>query len=103
MNLATPIVLNGPGDVVIAMSRPTGTGPRPATAEVSEFRGRPSTGHYVGEDPDPGSAAVDLKLNPEAIGSNGNYVIRATGTNGSGEAIQLVTRRSTGPANSGRL
>lgn len=89
VNLATPIVLKGPGDVVIALSRPTGTGPRPATAEVSEFRGRSYTGNYVGEDPDLGSAAVDLKLNPEAIGSNGNYVIRATGTHGSGDAIQL--------------
>jgi subtilisin family serine protease len=89
VNLATPIVLNGPGDVVIALSRPNGTGPRPATAEVSEFRGRSYTGNYVGEDPDLGSAAVALKLNPEAIGSNGNYVIRATGTNGSGKAIEL--------------
>lgn len=89
VNLTTPIVLNGPGDVVIAMTNPSGTGPRPAAGEISEFRGRSYTGNYVGEDPDIGSSAVDLKLNPEAIDFDGNYVIRATGTNGEGEQIEL--------------
>ena len=87
--LTTPIILNGPGDVVIALSSPFGTGVRPATGEVSEFRGRSYVGSYVGEDPDLGSAEVGLMLNPDAIGGEVNWVIRASGTSAEGSNLEL--------------
>lgn len=87
--LTTPIVLNGPGDIVIALTNPSGSGPRPAGGEISEFRGRSYAGNYDGEDPDLGSAAVGLQLNPGLINFSGNFVIRATGTTSAGQQIEL--------------
>jgi subtilisin family serine protease len=89
VTLATPIVLEGPGDVIIALTNPAGTGPRPAAGEVSVFKGRSYAGTYLGEDPQLGSDAVDLKLSPEAFGSQANFVIRAAGTGVDGNALML--------------
>lgn len=87
VTFAPPIVLNGPGDVMVALASPTGTGPRPATGELSVFRRRSYVGDYAGEDPN--LATANLRLNPEAIGSNANWVIRALGTTAGGQAIEL--------------
>lgn len=87
--LEQPIVLDGPGDVVVAVANPAGTGPRPATGELSDFRGRSYAGTYVGEDPALDSPAVNLRLAPDAVGSPVNWVIRATGTNAAGRRIEL--------------
>jgi hypothetical protein len=87
VTVAPPIVLNGPGDVVVALASPTGSGPRPATGELSVFRRRSYVGDYAGEDPN--LATANLRLNPEAIGSNANWVIRALGTTAGGQAIAL--------------
>ena len=88
--LDQPIVLNGPGDIVIAMTNPAGTGPRPAGGELSTFLSRSYAGAYVGEDPVLGSAAVNLRLTPAGVGSAVNWVIRATGTTASGRHIDLA-------------
>ncbi|WP_257387312.1 S8 family serine peptidase [Tahibacter caeni] len=87
--LEQPIVLNGPGDIVIAVTNPAGTGPRPAAGELSNFLGRSYAGAYVGEDPVLGSAAVHLQLTPGGVGSAVNWVIRASGTTASGQRIDL--------------
>lgn len=87
--LDTPIVLDGPGDVVIAAASPVGTGPRPATGELSTFRSRSYAGTYAGEDPVLGSPAVNLRSTPEAVGSAINWVIRASGTTAAGRRIEL--------------
>lgn len=87
--LEQPIVLNGPGDVVIAVTNPVGSGPRPATGELSTFLGRSYAGAYTGEDPVLGSSAVHLQLTPDGVGSAVNWVIRAAGTTASGQRIEL--------------
>ena len=86
------MVLNGPGDIVIAMTNPSGTGPRPATGELSTFLGRSYAGAYTGEDPVLGSAAVHLQPTAAGVGSAVNWVIRASGTTASGQRIELGDR-----------
>lgn len=90
--LEQPVVLNGPGDIVIAMTNPSGTGPRPATGELSTFLGRSYAGAYTGEDPVLGSAAVHLQPTAAGVGSAVNWVIRASGTTASGQRIELGDR-----------
>ncbi len=87
--LDQPIVLDGPGDVVIAITNPAGTGPRPAAGELSTFRSRSYAGAYVGEDPQLDSPDVNLRLTPQAVGSAVNWVIRASGSNAAGRHIEL--------------
>lgn len=87
--LDPPIVVDGPGDVVVAMTHPAGTGPRPATGEVSTFRSRSYAGVYVGEDPQLDSPDVNLRLTPQAVGSEVNWVIRASGSNAAGRRVEL--------------
>ncbi|MCQ4163273.1 S8 family serine peptidase [Tahibacter harae] len=87
--LEQPIVLDGPGDIVIAMTNPSGTGPRPATGELSNFLGRSYAGAYTGEDPVLGSAAVHLQPTQAGVGSEVNWVIRAAGTTAAGRRIEL--------------
>lgn len=87
--LEQPIVLDGPGDIVIAVTNPAGSGPRPATGEVSNFRGRSYAGTYVGEDPVLDSPAVNLQIAPEAVGSAVNWVIRASATTATGQRVEL--------------
>lgn len=87
--LDTPIVVDGPGDIVIALTRPTGTGPKPAAGELSEYKARSYVGHFDGSVPDLGSDDVDLQLTSAGVGSEVNWVIRAFGTAADGKAIQF--------------
>jgi len=91
ITLPVPIVVNGPGDVVIALTNPAPSiGTRPASADSGPFVGRSWVAHYddIGEVPD--LSAVGLLPNPVALaGFNGNWLIRATGTNASGQPIVL--------------
>ena len=97
ITLPTPIVINGPGDVIIALTNPTGnTGSRPAAMDAGvgyvTNRSYISNGTYVdtvaGSPPDLGSATVD-PVPMDAIGISKTLVIRGTGTNGGGRPITL--------------
>lgn len=91
ITLPVPIVVNGPGDVVIALTNPApNIGTRPASADTGPFVGRSWVAMYndVGNVPD--LSAVGLLPNPIALaGFNGNWLIRATGTNAGGQPIVL--------------
>jgi hypothetical protein len=91
ITLPVPIVVNGPGDVVIALTNPApNIGTRPASADAGPFVGRSWVAHYndMGDVPD--LSAVGILLNPVALaGFNGNWLIRATGTNAGGQPIVL--------------
>lgn len=89
VTLATPIVVDGPGDVVIAMTNPSNTGPMPIGGEVSDFKNRSYVGSYAGEDPDLASEDVGLALLPEAMESNANFILRASATTASGARTTL--------------
>jgi hypothetical protein len=97
ITLPTPIVLNGPGDILIAMTNPTGNvGGRPAAldggASYVPNRSYISNGDYVdtvaGSPPDLASASVD-PVSMDVIGISKFLVIRATGTNGGGRPVTL--------------
>lgn len=101
ITLTTPVVLNGPGDVIIALSNPNATnvGSRPASMDAGPFVSR----SWFGDPAPDGSTAPDLStlnlaLNPDAIaGLNRNYLIRASGTGGIGQPIVLgVDPRTSG-------
>jgi len=93
ITLPTPIVVNGPGDVIIALTNPAGnTGLRPAAADTGPYADRSWIADYAdtvaGVAPD--LAAVGLAKNPDAIsGFQGNWIIRAQGTNGGGRPVTL--------------
>jgi len=95
ITLTTPIVVNGPGEVLIAMTNPNGnTGARPAAADQGPFAGRSWLGSYddtvAGVAPDLSDASIGLALNTDAIsGFVGNWLIRATGTNAAGQPLVL--------------
>jgi subtilisin family serine protease len=92
--LNTPLVLNGPGDVIIALSNPDpgNVGGRPAALDAGPFLGR----SYIADAPADGTVNPDLSLlnvdinsDPAGLNLPKNYVIRATGTNASGQPIVL--------------
>ena len=94
ITLTTPLVLNGPGDVIIALSNPNATnvGSRPAALDPGPFLGR----SYIGDpapdgtvNPDLSTLNLGLNSDPAILGIPKNYVIRAVGTNASGEPIVL--------------
>lgn len=93
--LTTPVVVNGPGHILIAMTNPTGnTGGRPASADTGPFNGHGWIGDYedtpAGVAPDLGDSSIDLQPINVAIPSvDRNWLIRATGTNGGGRPISL--------------
>lgn len=95
ITLPTPIVVSGPGHILIAMTNPTGNaGTRPASGDPGPFNGHGWIGDYVdtavGVAPDLSSPSVDLLPNDQAItGFDRNWLIRATGTNGGGRPISL--------------
>ncbi len=91
ITLPTPIVVNGPGDVLIALTNPApNVGSRPASADAGPFAGRSWVAQYNDTGGVPDLAAVGLLPNPVALaGFNGNWLIRATGTNASGQPIVL--------------
>jgi len=92
ITLDTPLVLNGPGDVIIALSNPnvSNVGSRPAPLDAGPFLGR----SWIGDPPadgltNPDLTTLNLGLNsdPVVLGINKNYLIRATGTNASGPIV----------------
>ena len=89
--LPVPIVVDGPGDVLIALTNPApNVGSRPASADSGPFAGRSwlATFHDAGAQPDLGT--LGLIQNPQAIaGFSGNWLIRAAGTNAIGQPIVL--------------
>lgn len=90
INIDPPIVVSSGEHLLIALTNlPGNTGLRPSAMESTGFyQGTRSwIGDYVGEDPDLGSAGVDLSRND--AGGFGNYLIRAEGTNASGDAVDL--------------
>ncbi|HJU39174.1 MAG TPA: S8 family serine peptidase, partial [Tahibacter sp.] len=89
--LPQPIVVNGPGDVLIALTNPApNIGTRPATSDVGPFVGRSWITLYDDPGAAPNLATVGLLLNPDAIaGFEGNWIIRAAGTNAGGQPIIL--------------
>jgi len=91
ITLDKPLVLNGPGDVIIALSNPNATnvGARPAALDAGPDLGR----SYIGDPAPDGSLNPDLStlnLAPMSVGCcTRNAIIRASGTNTSGAPIVL--------------
>lgn len=95
--LTTPVVVNGPGDLLVALTNPVGNmGAKPASADGGPFAGRSWLALYndSGSGTPPNLATSGIRLNPAAIsGLNGNWIVRANGTNGSGRPLVLDARR----------
>ncbi len=95
ITLSPPVVVNGPGDVLIALSNPfpTNTGGRPSSWDAGPFQNRSYLGNATGDGstaPDLASAAVDLRFNTDYDATWAkNWLIRAIGTNGGGTPITL--------------
>jgi len=89
--LPVPIVVNGPGDVLIALTNPApDIGARPASADTGPFAGR----SWIARFNDPGVAPelglIGLVQSPVGVpGLTGNWLIRASGTNAIGQPIVL--------------
>ena len=91
IDLPTPIVVDGPGDVLIALTNPApNAGIRPATGDQGPFANRSWLATYTDTGAAPNLAAANLRPNPAMIaGFDSNWIIRATGTNASGQPIVL--------------
>lgn len=98
IELPTPIVVHGPGDVLIALSnmRTARNATRSMTADRGPFKGRSWIGSLYdappGAVPGLGESDVGLRLaNQPGWGGSveGNWIIRASGTNAAGKAIEL--------------
>ena len=91
IDLPTPIVVNGPGDVLIALTNPApNVGARPASADIGPFVARSWIAPFSDLGTAPNLAGVGLSQNPVAIpGFDGNWLIRASGTNAGGQPIVL--------------
>lgn len=93
--LDPPVVVDGPGEVLIALSNPhaDNQGGRPSTWDTGPFRGRSYFGDAVGDGmtaPDLASPAMGLGLNSSFNPDWGNnWLLRATGTNSAGRPITL--------------
>lgn len=91
ITLPTPIVVDGPGDVLIALTNPApNVGSRPASADIGPFAGRSWIASFNDKGVQPNLANLGLVQNPVAIpGFTGNWLIRASGTNAAGQPIVL--------------
>jgi subtilisin family serine protease len=91
ITLPTPIVVDGPGDVLIALTNPgPNIGTRPATADTGPFAGRSWVTGFDDTGLPPELGGIGLVPNPVAIpGFVGNWLIRASGTNAVGQPIVL--------------
>lgn len=93
ITLPTPIVVNGPGKILIAMTNPVGNvGTRPASADPGPFNGHGWIGDYSDtvSGSAPNLASVALEPNNLAVSNfDRNWMIRATGTNGAGRPVTL--------------
>jgi subtilisin family serine protease len=91
ITLDTPLVLNGPGEIIIALSNPNtaNVGARPAALDAGPFLGRA----YIGDVAPSATANPDLSTLNLALMSDAcctrNNIIRASGTNSSGAPIVL--------------
>ncbi len=91
ITLPTPIVVDGPGDVLIALTNPgPNLGTHPASADAGPFAGRSWVTSYDDNGLPPELGGIGLVPNPVAIpGFVGNWLIRAAGTNAGGQPIVL--------------
>jgi subtilisin family serine protease len=92
IELPTPVVVAGPGDVLIALTnRAPNQGTYPASADQGPFAERSWLGAFTDDGVHPPDLAViTLKLSNVALdGFNGNWLIRAHGTNAAGQPIVL--------------
>jgi len=97
ISLDPSVVLDGPGDILIALANPypTNQGGVPALADNGPFARRSWVGSAVDDAggtvaPDLASAAVNLRRNDDpAVAFSYTWFIRATGTNGSGQPLTL--------------
>lgn len=91
ISLPTPIVVDGPGDVLIALTNPApNVGSRPASADAGPFAGRSWIAGFNDDGVQPDLGTVGLVQNPVAIpGFTGNWLIRASGTNAINQPIVL--------------
>ena len=92
IELPTAVVVDGPGDVLIALTNTIpNLGTYPASADQGPFAGRSWIGSFTDDGIHPPDLAdIALKLNNVALdGFNGNWLIRAHGTNAAGRPIVL--------------
>ncbi|MET0231035.1 MAG: S8 family serine peptidase [Rhodanobacteraceae bacterium] len=91
IDLPTPIVVNGPGDVLIALTNPApSAGIRPASADQGPFANRSWLTTFTDNGSAPNLSTANLRPNPVIIpGLDANWLIRATGTSANGEPIVL--------------
>jgi subtilisin family serine protease len=89
--LPVPILVAGPGDVLIALTNPApNAGSRPASSDIGPFANRSWIAQFSDTGTPPNLAALTLMSNPVAIpGFDGNWLIRASGENGAGQPIVL--------------
>jgi hypothetical protein len=86
--LATPVVLNGPGDVLIAVVNRTTVAPGtyPATMDQTASQQRSWVGAYTGNPGDPPTLPADnLWGIVDSFGFPGNWMVRGYGQTGSGQ------------------
>jgi hypothetical protein len=86
-----PIVVNGPGDVLIALTNPApNIGARPASADTGPFAGRSWIARFNDPGVPPELGLIGLVQSPVGVpGLTGNWLIRASGTNAIGQPIVL--------------
>ena len=91
ITLPTPVVVSGPGDVLIGLTNPVGNvGSQPASADTGPFAGRSWVASFEDSGTPPNFTQLALFLNPDGLaGFDGNWLIRATGTNAAGRPIVL--------------
>ena len=89
--LPTPIVVDGPGDVLIALTNPApNIGARPASADTGPYAGRSWVARFNDSGVAPELDQVGLVQSPLGVpGLTGNWLIRAEGTNAIGQPIVL--------------
>ncbi len=89
--LPTPIVVNGPGDVLIALTNPApNVGSRPIAGDIGPESGRSWVSGYDDPGVAPDLGGVGLVPAPVALaGFHGNWMVRAAGTNALGQPIVL--------------
>jgi len=91
ITLPIPIVVDGPGDILIALTNPApDVGSRPASADTGPYSGRSYLALFNDTGVQPELGLINLVQNPLLIqGFTGNWLIRAAGTNAIGQPIVL--------------
>jgi hypothetical protein len=91
ISLPTPIVVNGPGDILIALTNPgPNIGSRPIAGDVGPNSGRSWIGGFDDAGVEPNLGLVGLVPASVALqGFHGNWIVRAAGTNALGQPIVL--------------